>query len=102
MTAALPPDVWVPVPVRFRHVVAGDTFVGNGAKLWHVTKVTPDLAQLRVEAHQGDTVFRVAIDPDEVVDVLTPVPERDALELTRDALGARLIERRTAPPRNES
>ena len=98
MIDTLPPDVWVPVSIRFRYVQAGDTFVGNAAQLWHVISIKPDLSQLRIQAHQGHTLFSVMVDPDDVIDVLTPVPERDAIELTRDALGARLIERRTAPP----
>ena len=92
MTTTLPPDVFVPVPLRWRHVVAGDVFLGADGRLWCVENM-----------HQGAVCVRNArdqvadrVDPDDVVSVLVPVVERDAVELTREQLGARLIERRTA------
>jgi hypothetical protein len=56
---------------------------------------------LRVEAHQGHTHHSVLVDLDDVIDVLIPVPEREAVELAREVLGARLVERRTSSPKDD-
>lgn len=99
---ALPADAFVPVPVRWRNVNASDTFVAPDGKLWHVAKIATSRAALAVTAQYGDRQFSRDVDPDDVVTVLIAVPERDAVELARDVLGARLIERRTtAPPEEE-
>lgn len=102
MTATLPPDVWVPVPIRWRHVQVGDVFVDSNGQLWHVMNTEPGRAGIKVKALLQFWTRTADVDPDEIIYVLIPVPERDAVELTRDALGARLIERRTASaPREE-
>lgn len=89
----LPPDAWVPVPIRWRHVVPGDVVV-FGSALWLVT-LRPKDGEVHGqrtfhERHQGRP------DPDDAVQVLIPVTERDAVELTREQLGARLVAGRTA------
>lgn len=101
MTTELPDDVWTPVPLRWRHAQVGDVFVGQGARLWQVAEIRPELANLRVEAHQGHTHHSVLVDLDDVIDVLIPVPEREAVELAREVLGARLVERRTSSPKDD-
>jgi hypothetical protein len=96
MTAPPPVDCWVPVPLRWRHVQPGDVFVGHEAQLWMVSGVGPDGARFRADvtrAYCGPTTYYV--DPDEVIRVLVPVTERDAVQLCRDELGARLIAGRT-------
>lgn len=96
MTAPLPADVWVPVPIRWRHVAAGDVFVGRDGRLWHVTNRGPNQrTSYSVVAVHADDVVGGDVDPDEVVNVLVPVTERDAVELCIDELGARLMAGRT-------
>lgn len=96
MTTELPPDAWVPVPLRFRHLVEGDVFLGSDGALWHVGQVHHG-AQTRVAVQCGDAKRVGDLDPDETVEVLVPVSEREAVELTREQLGARLVERRNDP-----
>jgi hypothetical protein len=91
----LPPDAWVPVPLRWRHVMPSDVFVDRNGELWHVTGIGAHGAEFRVDAIRSFTPFTVMVDPDDVIPVLVPVSERDAVELTREQLGTRLIERRT-------
>lgn len=90
------PDVWAPVPLRWRHVLAGDVFYSaKTCDLWHVTEienVEPFL--LTVHLNHGGERYEVEADRDAVIHVLVPVTERDALRLTRDELGAALVERR--------
>jgi hypothetical protein len=92
---ALPADAWVPVPIRWRHVIGGDIVLDPAGAPWHVSE--NDLLGTWV-LQQGLREFQRQADPDEVVNVLVPVPERDAVELARDVLGARLVERRTETP----
>lgn len=102
VTATLPPDVWVPVPIRWRHILPGDVFVDRDGALWHVNETRTPIAGLWIKAAKGVDTVQAAVDFDDVIHVLIPVPERDAVELTRDTLGARLIGRRTASaPREE-
>lgn len=91
----LPPDCWVPVPLRWRHVVAGDTFVGRENQLWHVEEINGYGAALDVAVRCSGDTHRVDVDPDEAMQVLVPVAERDAVELLREELGARLAAQRT-------
>jgi hypothetical protein len=93
---------WVPVPLRWRHVIAGDTFVDRNGALWHVTRVGMTADGFAAVAAQADAVTGSPVDPDDVIPVLIPVSERDAVELTRDQLGARLVERRTLPLPSEA
>jgi hypothetical protein len=91
---------WVPVPLRWRHVIAGDTFADRDGALWHVT-MAGDLwrrGSLSVSAIKGEFPMDAQVDPDDVIPVLIPVTERDAVELTIDQLGARLVARRTTLP----
>lgn len=84
-------DVHVPVPVRWRVVRPGDVIVGEDGELYMVTAVlvAPRGVELRLthgkydERHWGD--------PDQVANVLMRVELKDALVLTRDQLGARLM-----------
>lgn len=88
-------QVWVPVPLRWRHVVPGDTFLDSEGAAWHATHACPWLGCVKVSAQYGPTVRHAEVDPDDVIDVLVPALERDAVELTREELGARLVARRT-------
>lgn len=102
MTGTLPSDVWVPVHLRWRSVQPGDVFVGAKARLWHVVGVSPTSGgQLSVAAGSRTDSVHVEVDPDDLIPVLIPVPERDAVELSSDVLGARLLERRTSPAPRE-
>lgn len=87
--------VWVPVPLRWRHVIPGDVFVGKDDRLWQVTDLTHDRGMLiEVTCQSVLDVFYDEADPDDTVNVLVPVLERDAVELTIEELGARLVSRR--------
>lgn len=95
MTATLPSDVWVPVPLRARHIMAWDMIVGNDGSLWAVSSSASDPSgKWSISALCGAEGLSQFVDPDDVIPVLVPVVERDAVELTRDQLGARLVERR--------
>lgn len=95
---------YVPVPIRWRHIVAGDVFVGQHGALWTVVEirthnVSPENGyphgMLGVRATNGGaTRFEPSVDPDEAMHVLTPVPMAQAVALTRAELGMQLIERR--------
>ena len=91
---------WVPVPLRWRHTRPGDVIVGKGDDLWMIEGVSAGGWGDRGFLVQGQTTYetpRGSIDPDETVQVLVPLPEREALTVARDELAARVIERRTAP-----
>lgn len=99
MTApALPADVWVPVPLRWRHVRPGDVIVGTDGGLYVVRAADLDprgmLARVEV-TRDGYEIHARGADPDEPVTVLMRADERDAANLLRTELGAQLIERRT-------
>lgn len=87
-------EVWVPVPLRARHVITGDVFVGGDSNLWHVKDVRRHDTYLTFYTESGQSYYPADIDPDDTVNVLVPASERDAVELTIDELGARLVERR--------
>ncbi len=89
---SLPPDAWVPVPVRWRHVQPGDLVLA-GATPWLITHVQDDGTV--VGQHTFRERHHARPDPDDVAQVLVPVTEREAVELAREQLGARLVERRT-------
>lgn len=97
MTTTLPRDVFIPVPLRWRHVMSGDVFTGHNGALWHVTEVrSTTSALLLVTTESGPHSFQAEVDPDETVSVLVSVIERDAVELTREQLGVQLVQRRAA------
>jgi len=100
----LPADVWVPVPLRWRHVAPGDTFEGQDKKLWHVEYIGigSQSGLLGAVVRRANDQWNGKVDPDEVVNVLVPVTERDAVELCRDELGARLADRRSVEQRSTS
>lgn len=87
-------DTWTPVPLRWRHVQLGDVIAGGGL-LWSVVQLGGYGTALNVRIACGARDWSGEVDPDETVSVLVPLPERDAVELTRDQLGARLTERRS-------
>lgn len=92
----IPADCWTPVPLRFRHVIEGDVFVGRDGALWHVERISSSYGPgVEVTVRCCAATHHADVDPDEVVHVLVPVTERDAVELTREQLGARLVQRRT-------
>ena len=86
-------DVWVPIPLRWRHVRPGDIVLGKHDRPWMVTSGMP-----RVVTVRSDREYVTEPDPDDTVSVLVPVTERDALRLTRDELGARITDRRLFLP----
>lgn len=95
MTAAELAQSWVPVPLRARHIVVGDVIAGRDGRPWMVTAADPARGSILTTAQAGTDTIEVASDPDHTISVLVPVPERDALELTAELLGARVLERRT-------
>lgn len=86
-----PADAWVPVPLRWRHVRPGDVIVGRENVLWNVWGSREAMGRWAIDAFGMATVYG---DPDDVVNVLIPVPERDAAGAVRDELAATLVERR--------
>ena len=86
---------FVPIPLRSRHVIAGDAIVSEDNKLWPVVEIRGNAVDVLVPAHGAHAVRTFTVDPDDVVQVLTPVPMADAMVMTREQLGARVIERRT-------
>ena len=77
----------------------GDVFLSRDGALWIVSRADfgSQAGQFGILVDNGNVAHRWGgtVDPDDVVQVLVPVTERDAVELARDQLGARLIERRT-------
>lgn len=90
MTPAEFETCYVPVPLRWRYVEPGDVFVG-GERLWTVNKIN----SRQVTVSCGASTGSYDIDPDELVQVLTPVPMAQAVAITREQIGMRLIARRT-------
>lgn len=86
---------YVPLPLAWRHVQAGETFIGKGGKLWHVHESHASTGSWWVCVYRGPTFHARNVDPDEQVQVLTPVPMAQAMTLTKAELGARLIAVRT-------
>lgn len=97
MTPAQLATAWVPVPLRWRHVHAGDVFVGGDQRLWivHAVGAPPGRGRLLVAADCGADEYSGEVDPDDRVNVLIPATEAEAVELSIEQLGARLLERRT-------
>jgi hypothetical protein len=97
MTAIDPATCWVPVPVRWRYVQPGDVTVGLGGSLVPIVDTALNLGGVDVDyVADGFTRMATGLDPDEMVSVLVPIPERDAGALTVEQLGAVVIGRRTA------
>lgn len=94
MTAIDPATCWVPVPVRWRYVQPGDVIAGKG-QLYQAASSYPseDRSQWVLMVTPGALV-QIG-DPDEMVSILVPVPERDAQRLAVEQLGAVVIGRRT-------
>jgi len=70
-------------------------FVAHDGALWMVLALDTEHGSLVVSAVRADERHASSVDPDEAVTVLIPVTEAEAVELTREVLGARLVERRT-------
>jgi hypothetical protein len=93
----------VPVPMRVRRVVTGDEILSerDGSR-WRVTSAGEDLwrcAGRTLTVESGGRSVTSELDPDDVLQVLVPVTERDAVELCRELLGARLTGRRSIEQR---
>lgn len=95
----MPPDAWLPVPLRVRHVCVGDIFLSpkRTGQLWMVAGRVDlvDRPASAVTVVRSGVEHTAELDLDDTMQVLVPVTERDALRLTRDELGAALVERRT-------
>jgi hypothetical protein len=99
-------DCYVPIPLRWRHVIAGDILLGQSGVLFAVTASRPHVdprghitGQWALTVGVGPDARPFIGDPDEPARVLTGVPERDALTVLRDELSARVVERRIAESR---
>lgn len=92
MTAIDPAQCWVPVPTRWRHVNPGDVTVGLDGLLT-ISHVTHECSCVNVMAYGLEE--SVDVDPDGLVNVLVPIPERDAARLSLEQLGAQMLGRRT-------
>jgi hypothetical protein len=95
MTPTEQASCWAPVPLRWRHAIESDVFVAPDGSLWQIIRSEIDRGSISITASCGPDQFSRSVDPDDVIPVLVPVPEREAVELTIEELGARLVERRT-------
>lgn len=89
------PEDWTPVPLRWRHVRPSDVFVADG-RAWMVLTAGESGEHERwvVDVVSGEKQHDdVEIDPDEVVFVLCPVTEANALARVRDELGGTVVDR---------
>jgi len=78
----------------------GDVFLSaKTGDLWMVAGLVDrtDRPARDVTVQRGGHSYTGEQDLDDLLQVLVPVVERDALRLTRDELGARLVDRRTRP-----
>lgn len=91
MTTIDPATCWAPVPVRWRYVQPGDVLAGKESLLV-VAHVELGPRWFNAVLHGYEESFDV--DPDELVQVLVPIPERDAQRLSVEQLGAVVVGRR--------
>lgn len=102
MTAIDPATCWAPVPIRWRYVQRGEVITGRAGELLRVihSALADDGRSWMVTVAQmvsgPDALWAGPVDPDEMVSVLVPIPERDAGALAVKQLGAVVIGRRTA------
>lgn len=84
----LPPDAWVPVPMRWRNVKAGDVVLDPDGRLWMIDRVYLEQdGTLNVLHNAGGTsAFLAPRDPDATVPVLVSLAERDAVVALREQL----------------
>lgn len=81
-------QVWAPLALRWRHVTPGDVIIGaKDDQPWMITDVAPN----GVRAARGGRSVTRKVDPDETVQVLVPLVERDARALLARELDARQI-----------
>jgi hypothetical protein len=77
MTASAlpPPDAWVPVPMCWRNVQAGDVVLDPDGSLWmvEVSGERPDRRGVWTAVRHGDQTRARQRDPEEVVNVLVPL-----------------------------
>lgn len=96
MTAIDPSTCWAPVPLRWRHVRPGDITVAEDGSLVPIVSVGYSQAGVDVDyVVPGGLDHATELDPDEMVDVLVPIPERDLMRTTAEQLGAWCIDRAT-------
>jgi hypothetical protein len=88
-------DVWVPIPQHWTTVEPGAWFLDPHGGRWTLDGVSQATGGVFVRARQGAQVY-AGHPASPIAQVLVPVPERDALTLSRDVLGSRIMERRTA------
>lgn len=86
------PENWTPVPLRWRHVRAGDVVLGDTTP-WMVTEAIEQLGEPLITIVSGDQTHQEQLDPDEVVCVLCPASEANALARVRDELGGTVVDR---------
>lgn len=100
MTAIDPATCWAPVPVRWRYVQRAEVIVGRAGELLRVvySDLADDGRSWMVTVAQmvsgPDALWAGPVDPDELVQVLVPIPERDAQRLSVEQLGAVVVGRR--------
>jgi hypothetical protein len=88
-------DVWVPIPQTWASLGAGDVFLDARGAPWSLVAVTPAPGGVLVRARHGAQEYAGRPGAPTAL-VLVPVPERDALTLSRAVLGSRIMERKTA------
>jgi hypothetical protein len=83
-------DVWVPIPMRWSCVRPEMTLLRPDGREWMVMSATRTPSGTLVRARRGEQEF-FGVPPEPTALVLVPVPERDALTLSRDVLGSRIM-----------
>jgi hypothetical protein len=91
-------QTWVPVSIPWRLVVPGDVMIAPDGAPWAITDCAPRVGSQwwAVAVRGANQPYEAPMDPDDRINVLVAVTERDAVELSMDELGARLIERRAS------
>lgn len=91
----VPADTWAPVLMRWRLVRPGDVFLDRAGLPWSVTNVGPNArGSVSVVAVRADDVRGRDVHPDDLVNVLIPLVEREAVMNLREAgVTGQLIER---------
>jgi hypothetical protein len=88
-------DVWVPIPQAWSTIPHGSVFLDARGAPWTLVSVTPAQAGPIVRACHGAQEYAGQPAAPTAL-VLVPVPERDALTLSRAVLGSRIMERESA------
>lgn len=95
MTAIDRGTCWAPVPLRWRHVRPGDVTVAEDGSLIPIVAVLLVKAGVRITYLLDGRDHFTTEDPDEMVEVLVSIKERDLMAATAEQLSTWVIDRAT-------